>query len=145
MVPDGGINRDELILIRPGEEADYAFVYSTWLQNLRHSNDWFKLIDAEVYYPVYHKVVERILETPFVRLKVACLKEDPTVILGYSVSNQDTLHWVHVRKSWRSIGIAKSLVPSSVKTVTHVNKLGMSYLLSHPGQLSFNPFLISGG
>lgn len=136
------IPKEELVSTRPGTVQDENFIFATWLQGLRHSNDLFKLMPADVYYAAYHKVIESLLNAPGVQVRIACLKDTPDVILGYSVYRGDTLHWTHVKKAWRKIGIAKSLMPESgIKTITHINKLGVSYLFSHPS-LVFNPFAI---
>jgi GNAT superfamily N-acetyltransferase len=135
------INREDLIALRPGTLEDQSFIFATWLQGLRHSNDTYKLMEADAFFRQYHKVIERILTAPETTVLVACLKEAPDVIVGYSVSSGDTLHWTHVKKAWRGIGIAKSLLPAPFKVVTHVNRLGVGYLRSHPN-LEFNPFLI---
>lgn len=143
MESEATIDREDLIMTRPFTDRDHSFIYATWLQGLRHSNDFYKLIDADTYYRQYHRVIEAILTNPSTQVSVACLKETPDVILGYSVTNTPNalLHWVHVKKAWRGIGIAKSLISKDIKTVTHVNKLGVSYLQKHPGFV-FNPFQI---
>jgi hypothetical protein len=135
------IAKEDLVLVRPGTQADESFIFATWLQGLRHGNELYKLIEADTYYRQYHRVIESILNAPGVKVSVACLKESPDVILGYAVHRGDALHWVHVKKAWRGIGIAKSLAPPNLKTVTHVNRLGVSYVNNHPG-LVFNPFAI---
>lgn len=87
----------------------------------------------------YHVVLEKVMQ--YVTVKVACLKEDPSIILGYVVLSPDqtTLHWVFTKKSWRNIGIAKSLVPTSIKKVTHLTKLGID-LVNKKGNIEFDPF-----
>lgn len=133
------INKSELVSIRPGQIQDRNFILATWLKGLRFGNDWFELIESHIYFAAYHQVIDSILANPETLVAVACLKEDPEVILGYSIANQDTLHWVFVKKAWRSIGIAKSLVSDTTTTVTHVTDTGRSILRKRPG-VRFNPF-----
>lgn len=118
---------------------DAAFIFSTWLKGLRFGNDWFGLIDSKVYFRVYHKVIENILSNPNTKVNVACLKEDPKVLLGYSVYTGSTLSWLHVKKAWRNIGLAKDLVPNNITSVSHITSIGRSILKKHP-QVIFNPF-----
>lgn len=74
---------------------------------------------------------------------VACLSEDPNVVLGYSVverKDEDVLHWIHVKFVWRKIGIAKALLkPFDIKATTHLTTLGEQL---KPKHMIFNPFAI---
>lgn len=133
------MNRTDLIAIREYRPDDEAFIFSTWLRGLKFGNDWFELIESAAYYKSYHAVIEAILKSPEVLIRVACLREDPEVILGYSVASGHRLHWVQVKDRWRKIGIAKSLVPQEVTIVTHLTKVGRSILSKHP-EVRFNPF-----
>lgn len=90
----------------------------------------------------YHKVLEKFLDNPRVTITVACLKDDPAVILGYSVAHvsntgDQVLDWAFVKKAWRQIGIAKSLVPPNLKFVSHITKIGRA--IKPPGVV-YNPF-----
>ena len=133
------MNKKDLITIRDGKPEDQGFIFATWLRGLRYGNSWFELIESVVYFKVYHDFIESILLRPTTTIKVACLKDDPEVILGYAVYSGPTLHWVFVKKAWRSIGIAKSLVPTNTTIVTHMTNVGLSILKKHKN-VHFNPF-----
>lgn len=125
---------------RMANEKDRPFIMATWLKGLKFGNSWYRLIDDKIYFKVYHDVIERIITKPGVVVRVACLKEDPDVILGYSVWEADKLHWVQIKKAWRKVGIAKSLVPPTITTVTHLTDVGKSIFLVK--RLIFNPFIL---
>lgn len=133
------INKSSLVGSRGPVSEDIPFIFSTWLRGLRHGNDYFELIDQDEYFKHYHDIVERILANPTTQVKIACLKDDPAVILGYSVRSSTHFHWVFVKKAWRGIGIGRDLMESPATTVTHVTKAGSSLLKKHPG-VKFNPF-----
>jgi hypothetical protein len=128
----------DLIETRFANTSDVPFILATWLKGLRFGNGWFKLIDNKAYFKTYHGVIISLLSRPTVLVSVACLKEDPSVILGYAVVEGNKLHWCQVKKAWRGIGIAKSLVPKEVDTVTHLTDTGKSIFLKKG--LIFNPF-----
>lgn len=134
------INKEELISIREYRADDKSFILATWLRGLRFGNEWFGLIGANTYYTIYHKILEAILSRPNSVIKVACLKDDESVILGYCIYAGTRLDWVFVKKAWRKIGIAKALVPTDIQEVSHLTKVGKSLLLKYP-KLSFNPFI----
>jgi hypothetical protein len=125
----------ELIVTRPGEATDVGFIYSTWLKGLYYGNDWFRAIPQELYYDHYHQVIEKLLFNS--TTTVACLSEDPDVIIGYAVYSKDTLHWVFVKNPWRKLGVAKKLIPDNIKRVTHLTILGKKLL---PETWVFDPF-----
>lgn len=131
---------NDLIAIRECRYEDKPFIMSTWLKGLKFGNSWYKLIDDKIYFTVYHGVVERLLAKPGVSIKIACLKEDSDVILGYSVYENNKLHWVQVKQVWRKIGIAKELVPSNIEVVTHLTEVGKSIFLKKGWK--FDPFLL---
>lgn len=135
------IEKSALVAVRNAVPGDKNFIMATWLKGLKHGNDWFNAIDQEVYFNTYNKIIEAILDSPGVQIKVACLKEDPDVILGYSVFAADRLDWVFCKKIWRGIGIARSLVPESIKTVSHLTVVGKSILRKRDG-IKFNPFSV---
>lgn len=134
------LDKKDLIEIRNMYLDDWNFILATWLKGLRYGNSWFGLIEPTVYYENYQKLIERILQSGSTVVKVACLKESPDVILGYSVSHGTSLDWIFVKSRWRLIGIAKSLVPDGVTTVSHLTEVGKSILKKRP-TLTFNPFL----
>lgn len=129
----------DLVAFRAGNMDDASFIFSTWLKGLRFGNDWYGLIESKAYFAAQHKVIEAILSKPNVTVKVACLKDDPGVILGYAVFAGPRLDWVHVKKSWRKIGLMKDLVPQNITSVSHVTDIGRSILKRHNG-VTFNPF-----
>lgn len=134
------MNKTDLVEIRDFLPDDTNFIFATFLRGLYYGESWFTLINKNVFMERYHKVAEYLLKKPSITIKIACLKEDQNAILGYAIYENNVLHWVFVKKAWRSIGIAKDLVPSTIKIVTHLTKSGVSILSKK--NLEFNPFLI---
>jgi GNAT superfamily N-acetyltransferase len=99
------------------------------------------MIKKSVFMNNYKYIVEKLYNHPNSIVFVACLNDDPSVILGYSIvsTELDTLHWVYVKKAWRNKGIAKNLVPPTIKTVTHLSRTGLS-IYNKRKDLDFNPF-----
>ncbi len=133
------IKKKDLIAIRPGAPEDKNLIYTSWLKGLRFGNNWFELIDKDAYYENYQKVLDRVFSKPTIKIIIACLKDDPEIILGYSVSEPGILHWVYVKTLWRKLGIAKDLIPQDITTVTHITKIGAAI---KPARIVFDPFLL---
>jgi len=139
------LDKKDLIAIRDAKPGDEAFIMSTWLKGLLFGGDgiWRK-IPSDIYYSNQHKIMERILTSPVTKVKVACLREDADVILGYAVYRQaaevTVLDWVFVKRDWRSIGIAKSLCPPKIDSVTFLSRVGEA-ILAKKAKIVFNPFL----
>lgn len=133
----------ELIAIRPFCHDDTNFIYATWLPGLYYGNDWFRQIQQNVYFRNYHKVVQNLMSRPGVYINIACLKEDPEVVLGYAVCQKhedgSILHWIFVKPVWRKLGIAKELAPKNVLAVTHMTKMARNI---KPTNWVFDPFLV---
>ena len=123
-------------------KGDEAFIYATWLRGLYHSDTWYNYIKKDVFMHHYHRVIEHILNNPTTEITLACLKDDESVIVGYSVGTKDKkiLHFTFVKKAWRNIGVAKMLISVLPQSVTHVTKVGLS--LIQKLRIDFNPFAI---
>lgn len=128
---------EEIISFREYTSADEPFIFATWLKGLYFGNSWFKAIDKACYLLAYRKIIQNILFHKGTEVKIACLKEDPEIIIGYSIFEGHILHWVHVKKEFRGLGIAKRLVPKDTLICTHITKIG---LLIKPKKIIFNPF-----
>lgn len=134
------MNKKDLVAIRKFDpETDINFIFSTWLKGLRFGNDWFLAIDSQTYFHNYQKVIEAIIAKPQTTIPIACFKEDPGVILAYAVLTGDKLHWAFTKPAWRQMGLAKSIIPKTLKTVTHLTKIGRAML---PAGVTFDPFSI---
>lgn len=130
--------KSDLIVIRDARPEDLNLIYATFLRSLYFGESWFTIIPKNIFMEHYHKVIDYIIKKPTTTIKIACQKEDHNEIVGYSLYEGDKLHFVFVKKIWRSIGIAKDLVPTDIKVVTHLNKVGLSIIRNRP--IDFNPF-----
>ena len=128
------------ITLRFATADDLPFIFSTWLKSLRYGNSWFKTIDKDAYFTKYKRAITTILQTS--TITVICFKNEPEVILGYSVhadlGDSTLLHWVYVKRTWRGMGIASLLVPTNTSTVSHITGLGAKCM---PRHWKFDPFL----
>lgn len=140
------ILKNDLYIVREYEEADKSFIFATVLRGLYYGSAFFSEVPKDVFMGNYHRIIENILEHPSAVIRVACLKEDPQVILGYSISRQtddkSVLDYVFVKPAWRKIGVARSLMPPNIFAVSHLTKQGHSMLKSKLPGVMFNPFLI---
>lgn len=137
------MNKRDLVQIREALPGDVNFIFATWLRGLYFGNDWFREIPQDHFFSVYHKVLEGILTRPGTSVQVACLKEDPDVVLAYCVleSKKDgrKLHWVHTKQAWRRLGLARDIIPNDVNEVSHLTAVGRS--IKQRKEWVFNPFL----
>jgi GNAT superfamily N-acetyltransferase len=136
------MNKDELVIVRPTVEADKNFIMATILRGLFYGESWFSEIDKSVFMENYHRVIDFLLAKDTTEVRIACLKEDPEVILGYSIvsPSSNLIHFVFVKKAWRGIGIASMLVPTTTTTATQLTKTGLAIIRKK--SIDFNPFLL---
>lgn len=127
--------------IRDGVAEDNNFILATFLRGLYYGDSWFSSIPKDIFMKEYKKVAQVLVDKSRTNVKIACLKEDPNVILGYSISSKDStiLHFIFVKSIWRKRGIARSLIPHLPKAVTHLTKLGQKLMTKLPNTI-FNPF-----
>lgn len=138
--------KNDLYIVREFQEADKNFIFATLLRGLYYGNSFFSDVPKDIFMGNYHRIIEGILENPATVVRVACLKDDSEVILGYSIArqagDQSVLDYVFVKPAWRKIGIAKNLMPPNIFAVSHLTKQGHSMLKAKLPGVMFNPFLI---
>lgn len=127
--------------IRDFKESDKNFVLATFLRGIYYGDSWFSTINKTIFMDNYKHIANLLISSDKTTVKIACLIEDPDVIIGYSIltSNYESIVWVYVKEKWRMKGIGRSLVPQYPKYVTHLSKLGQQ-LLPKLGGAMFNPF-----
>lgn len=134
---------DLLIDVRDSHPGDYAFILASFLRGVYYGETIFALIPKDIFMDNYKKVANTLIRNPNVVVKMASLKEDPNVLLGFSILSTDfqTIHWVYVKSAWRKQGIATRLLPKFPTSITHLNKLGIIlWRLKFPKTI-FNPFI----
>lgn len=134
--------KKDLITVRDYVPADRNFILASWLRGLYYGSTWFSEIPKGIFMANYHNVLERILSHTATVIKIACLRDEPETILGYSVYREGAgicaLDYVFVKSRWRRIGIARDLVPVNMQYCTHLTKLGK---VLKPQGCVYNPFL----
>lgn len=134
------MKKNELVSIRPHESpADDNFIFVHWMRGLRKDNDLFRLISRDIYEKNYRPLIALLLTQS--ETKIACLKDSPEVILGFSVFTPERIHWVYVKEDWRRIGIAMDLLPSTPKYFTHMTAQILPFIQNKFPKIIFNPFL----
>jgi len=129
-------------LMRDGVDKDKNFILATFLRGLYYGEYWYEEIPKDIFMNNYKHIAKVLIDAPGTTIKVACDPEEPSVIYGYSIMNSDysILHWVYVKKVWRSKGIGRALVPQRLISVTHLSKLGKLFLSTKYKDTIFNPF-----
>lgn len=122
--------------IRDLKAADLPFIYSTWLRSLYYGNPFFGMIEKDVFFGKYKLVLYSLVSDS--NVQVCCDAQDEDTILGYSVHTPERLHWVYVKEPWRRLGIAKTLVPSTINSCSHFTQVSKKLT---PSYWTFDPFL----
>jgi len=101
-------------------------VLSKFLRSLRYGNEYFKLIDKNSYFSVYDAYFKVLMSRPEAIIKLAVLSDDEDVVLGWSLTEPNKLHYVYVNSTHRKLGIGKELTRESFNTITHLTTIGLS-------------------
>jgi len=133
--------------IRASKPEDANFIHATFLRGVYYGNPFFNLVPKDTFFKNYKPISEAIIKGQNNAIFVACLPDDPDTIIGYSVVSQDltNLVWVYVKKQWRGHGIARTLIPPSITSVSNIvvnddiDLRNASILKKYPN-IIFNPF-----
>lgn len=127
--------------IRGPREDDFNFIMATWLKTSYYGHPYFKEVEKKAFFHHYAKFIQSILLAPRTIIKVACLPDDPDIILGYAVYSDATVHQVYVKAPWRLKGIARSLLAEAqLTTCSHLTKVGNE--IRKKKGLDFNPWSV---
>jgi GNAT superfamily N-acetyltransferase len=129
------------VAIREARNEEHPFIYATWLRGYRQSR-FADRVPASVYFAAHHQVVERLLARS--RVLVATPAGDDSTVLGYSVVEGATVHFVYIKLAFRKLGIARRLldgvdVPHC--SASHVTKDAEEAMRRWPC-IVYNPYLI---
>jgi hypothetical protein len=115
------------VVIRPMHSGDHPFIFSTWRNSLYYDLDNQDKTKAKAWFGRKSKQIKKILNNA--QTRIACLKESPDFIVGYSVNSENHLDYVYVRADYREEGIGTLLVPKNVVTFTdETTKIGRAIL-----------------
>jgi hypothetical protein len=136
------LNKSDLIEIRDYLPDDRNFIMATFLRALYHGGSYYSLMHKHKFMGYYENIASAIIDKQ--TIKVACLKEEPSTIMGYSISipHKNAITFVFVKQAWRKIGLAKDLVRKDTKYFTHYTTVGLS--IAKQKGLRFDPFLLIG-
>lgn len=139
MEPNSGKPSD-ILLVRDAVPSDLNYVFATFLKGLYHGNEWYRQMDKETYFTESRKWLSMLI-VEGAQIKIACLLDEPDTFVGYSIlsPNFQTVHWVHVKKDWRKLGVARMLLPAYPAFYSHYTELGKSLAFKIEG-IRFNPF-----
>lgn len=116
------------------------YILTKWLRTLRHSNSFFRLTSADAYFKKYQPYIKSLLAKKDSVIRLAVLSDDYDVVLGFSVIEDSTLHYVFVQQEQRNKGIGTKLVPVPIHTITHLTKIGMNAWHNKLPHAIFDPF-----
>lgn len=99
-----------------------SLIYATWLRSYHSASLRTKTIPKDTFFREHHKVIDRILDRPETKVRLAVMPDDPSVVFGWAVTEgPDVVHYVYVKPSFRKYGIARALLSgiSAPFTYTH--------------------------
>lgn len=127
--------------IREVRPSDINFIYATWLRSFRYGSTLGKSLTNTVFFFEYNKVIDNLLSKSTVL--VACLENDEEIVFGYIVYEEDIIHYVFIKESFRQMGIAKMLVKQFLvlpDKCTHETFIADAIIKKY--NLIYNPFLL---
>lgn len=132
------------ILSIPASELTNQYrpmIFSKWLRSLRFGNKLFREVPSADFFLNYHKYIENLLAKPDSLVRMAVLSDDHDIALGFSVSREDVLDYVHVHYDYRKIGVGTKLLPQKeITTITHLTLIGIDIWNSKYKHWKFNPW-----
>lgn len=123
---------NKTVVLRDYESfTDDPFIFSTWRKAV-----WFdkqKPTDSldPIFFRQKTKQIRNILASPNILIRLACLKDDPDQIIGYSILDNMVIEFVYVKVDYRKQGIASLLTKGFKSCAQPTTKIGASIIKRH--------------
>lgn len=120
------------LISRPfNPQLDKNCIYALWRNSSFYSNNTKRYGPATTHTIKIKKQqterIRKILQNAQVR--VACLEDDPNIIIGYVVYTRDHLDWIYIKPDYRRQGIASMITPRDIETFTdETTKIGQKII-----------------
>lgn len=126
--------------IRPvnlADESERNLVLKLWLVDGVDSA-YADAVTHRAWYSDHERMLrERVLPSSTVECVV--LRDEPSAILAWCCYSGDVLHFVHVKRRWRRVGLARMLLARHAFAV-YTHRTRMCSALPIPGAWQFNPY-----
>ena len=93
-------NASKTIIVRRTLNDDVPFLFATYLKHNWYDKRNSTMLPKMVWTLAQRKKLSKIIEEQKVR--VACLSDDPDIILGYGFMDNDKKPFVYVKLAWRN-------------------------------------------
>jgi hypothetical protein len=108
--------------------SDAPLIYSTWRNSI-----WFDekrdAKQSDMFFRKLTQKIKNILNNTYCNVRIACLKEDKEIIVGYSVFIDHNLEWIYVKEAFRKKGIGLALTRNLQTISSPQTKIGKAIAL----------------
>lgn len=94
------INASKTIIVRKANKEDVPFLFSTYLKHNWYDKRNSTMLPKMVWTLAQRKRLQKVFDEQ--RIKVACLSDDPEIILGYGFIDNDKKPFIYVKLAWRN-------------------------------------------
>lgn len=105
-------------------QRDSPMLYATWRNALWFDTPGREQSQNHKFFRQATRLIKTILSSTDTAVHIACLSDDPNMILGASVINKNNLVWVYVKPDYRAKGIATMLARGAVTVSNPSTKIG---------------------
>lgn len=152
-VPNNPSNGHAGIKVRHELPGDRNLIIASWLKCYRRHAFFTRNISNTIYYDWHQRIIKRLFSRGAVA-HIAALQEDPVVILGYLITENDEsnkhnpiVHFAFVKYPFRYSGVLRQLAtsakldPSQPLFYTHHTNELTPIINKYP-KCQFNPYLL---
>lgn len=118
----------KIILRKFDPGVDSGLIYSSYAKGVFHGSTTEISTPKAEWFKDFHQKVGHQLDNA--KVYIACLEDDPSTIIGYSIVENDELQFVYVKEVFRNKGIATLLTKNKYKTINqgHITRVAQAIL-----------------
>lgn len=116
------------IFVRPMNiETDLPMIYASWRNALWYDEARDERLASE-FFSQATQSIKKMISDRNTAVQIACSKEDPDFIAGYSVMTGTELQWVYVKIAYRKQGIGRILAKGAKTYADPMTRVGVKIL-----------------
>jgi len=133
---------------RNATPEDLPFVLNSWVESYGVGSPMTVHIPKSIFYPAQRMMIMRLMRDLH-DLRIACLADDPAVIVGFIMArHRNVLDYIYVKEHFRRMGVARAMVADlgiDMNDCLCTHHTYKSIMLAPKWRgLQYNPYLLFG-
>lgn len=134
-------------MVRDANSNDLNYILDSFKNSVKYDTILAKTCRSQIFNKEFPKVIDHILSTA--KTIVACVKDEPSVIVGYLIYSSNVIHYCLVKEAfrklrlcWMMMAFAFGIEDRALQCSLLTEKAKKILILKPNLKIEYNPFLL---